>query len=108
MQCGFSRIWRVIPFRVPAAHAALGAPALPAVTVHALDDGPVTSESPSVPKRFTAACFELRICDSCGHTAWYTRGLDALRTLASRLAAQGRDDIALLEAPPEQVRTNQR
>ena len=85
-----------MPFRLPAAQASFGAPTLPVVTAHALD------ESTSTPKRFTASCFELRICDSCGHTAWYTRGLDALRTLASRLAAQGRDDIALLEPSPSE------
>ncbi|HZO17324.1 MAG TPA: hypothetical protein VFB62_28800 [Polyangiaceae bacterium] len=101
MQCGFARVWRVIPFRIPGVQASFGAPTLPVATVHAVDET-------SIPKRFTASCFELRICDSCGYTAWYTRGLDALRTLASRLAAQGRDDIALLEAPPEQVRTKQR
>jgi hypothetical protein len=75
---------------VPDWHSIFGAPSLPAATVHALD------QESELPKRFTAACFEVRICDHCGHTAWYTRGLDALRTLASRLAAQGRDDVALL------------
>src|SRR5262245_29587784 len=87
-QCRGPRLWRILPFRVPDWHSSFGAPALPAATVHALDG--------DAPKRRNAACFELRICDSCGHTAWYARDLGAIRALARQLAEQGRDDVALV------------
>jgi hypothetical protein len=70
-----------------------GAPLVPVATVHALEDDHAEHGEP---QRYSAAHFEVRICDACGFTAWYARGLDALRTLGTRLSAQGREDVTLL------------